>query len=67
MDRDPARTDRSFLRSHPRDADEAVGQHYTITIDSYKGYQFDHWDDGTTNPTSTIVLTASTVISASFR
>jgi len=44
-----------------------VGQQYTVTVSSFQQNLFDHWDDGTTNPTRTITLTQNTVMTAYFK
>ena len=43
------------------------GTTYTVTASGASGHVFDHWDDGTTNPTRTVTLTQNTVITAYFR
>jgi len=41
-----------------------VGQQYTVTVSNFNKDLFNHWDDGTTNPTRTITLAHNTALTA---
>jgi hypothetical protein len=56
-----------FSGSTPITFTGIVGQQYTVTVSSFQQNLFDHWDDGTTNPTRTITLTQNTVMTAYFK
>ncbi len=41
-----------------------LGNNYTVTMSNFQNYTFDHWDDGTTNSTKTVVLDKNMTLSA---
>ena len=40
------------------------GQQYIVYANNYQNFQFNHWDNGSTNPSRSITLTQSTTITA---
>lgn len=45
----------------------AAGAAYRVTVSNYKNYIFDHWDDGSSNNTRTIVLQNDTIMTAYYK
>jgi hypothetical protein len=44
-----------------------TGAQYTITMDEWQNYEFDHWDNGSTNKSRTIVPNSNTILTAYYK